>query len=58
MLRIIILILFLLTGCSYDQTKKVNNVSQIEFSDNLTIEEFKIKLEEHTKNSSYPSIDN
>ena len=58
MLRIIILIFFLLIGCSYDQTKKVNNVSQIEFSDNLTIEEFKIKLEEHTKNSSYPSIDN
>ena len=58
MLRIIILILFLLTGCSYDQTKKVNNVSQIEFSDDLTIEEFRIKLEEHTKNSSYPSIDN
>ncbi|MDA9177522.1 hypothetical protein N9O17_00120 [Candidatus Pelagibacter sp.] len=58
MLRIIILIFFLLTGCSYDQTKKVNNVSQIEFSDDLTIEEFKIKLEEHTKNSSYPSIDN
>jgi len=58
MLRIIILIFFLLTGCSYDQTKKVNKVSQIEFSDDLTIEEFKIKLEEHTKNSSYPSIDN
>ena len=58
MLRIIILIFFLLTGCSYDKTKKVNNVSQIEFSDDLTIEEFKIKLEEHTKNSSYPSIDN
>ena len=58
MLRIIILIFFLLTGCSYDQPKKVNNVSQIEFSDDLTIEEFKIKLKEHTKNSSYPSIDN
>ena len=58
MLRVIILIFFLLTGCSYDQAKKVNNVSQIEFSDDLTIEEFKIKLEEHTKNSPYPSIDN
>ena len=58
MLRIIILIFFLLIGCSYDQTKKVNKVSQIEFSDDLTIEEFRIKLEEHTKNSSYPSIDN
>ena len=58
MLRIIILIFFLLTGCSYDQTKKVNNVSQIEFSDDLTIEEFKIKLDKYTNNSSYPNIDN
>ena len=57
MLRIIILIFFLLTGCSYDQTKKVNNVSQIEFSDDLTIEEFKIKLEEYSNNNSYPNID-
>ena len=58
MLRIIILIFFLLTGCSYDQTKKVNNVSQVEFSDDLTIEEFKIKLDDYTNNSSYPNIDN
>ena len=57
MLRIIILIFFLLTGCSYDQTKKVNNVSQIKFSDDLTIEEFKIKLEEYSNNNSYPNID-
>jgi uncharacterized protein YcfL len=57
MLRIIILIFFLLTGCSYDQTKKVNKVSQIEFSDDLTIEEFKIKLEEYSNNNSYPNID-
>ena len=54
----IILIFFLLTGCSYDQTKKVNNVPQIEFSDDLTIEEFKIKLDKYTNNSSYPNIDN
>ena len=57
-MRKIILIFFLITGCSYDQTKKINNISQIEFSDNLTIEEFKIKLEEYTANSTYPNIDN
>ena len=57
-MRKFILIFFLITGCSYDQTKKINNISQIEFSDNLSIEEFKIKLEEYSNNSSYPNIDN
>ena len=54
----IILIFFLITGCSYDKNKIVNNTSQIRFSDNLTIEEFKIKLDDYTNNSSYPNIDN
>ena len=53
----IILIFFLITGCSYDKNKIVNNTSQIRFSDNLTIEEFKIKLDDYTNNSSYPNID-
>tara|TARA_B110001452_G_scaffold205076_1_gene175103 strand:- start:382 stop:555 length:174 start_codon:yes stop_codon:yes gene_type:complete len=57
-MRKFILIFFLIIGCSYDQTKKINNISQIEFSDNLSIEEFKIKLEEYSNNSSYPNIDN
>ena len=54
----IILIFFLITGCSVNQTKKIDNISQIKFSDDLTIEEFKIKLEDYSKNSSYPNIDN
>ena len=56
-MRRIILIFFLITGCSYDQSKKMNNISQIKFSDDLTLEEFKIKLDVYTSNSSYPNID-
>ena len=58
MMRRIILIFFLITGCSYDQTNRMNNISQIEFSDSLTMKEFKIKLEDYVNNSSYPNIDN
>tara|TARA_B100000767_G_scaffold111216_1_gene106341 strand:+ start:1472 stop:1645 length:174 start_codon:yes stop_codon:yes gene_type:complete len=54
----IILIFFLISGCSYDHNQKISDISQIEFSDNLTLEEFKIKLEEYTANSTYPNIDN
>ena len=57
MLRIIFLIFFLVTGCSYDQTEKKNNISNIDFSEDLTLEEFKIKLEEYTNNSFYPNLD-
>ena len=58
MFRIIFLIFFLVTGCSYDQTEKKNNISNIDFSEDLTLEEFKIKLEEYTNNSFYPNLDN
>ena len=54
----IILIFFLITGCSYDKNKIMNITSQIKFSDDLTLEEFKIKLEDYSNNSSYPNIDN
>ena len=53
----IILIFFIITGCSYDQIKNKSNVSPIEFSDDLTFEEFKIKRKVYTENSSYPDID-
>ena len=58
MLRIIVLMFFLVTGCSYDQIKNKKNISDVYFSDDLTLDEFKTKLEEYTNNSSYPNIDN
>ena len=53
----IILIIFLLSGCIYNQNNKSNNLSNINFSDALTLEEFINKLEEYADNSPYPNID-
>ena len=58
----IILIIFLFSACSYNNDEKVNNISNnnlpfINFSNDLSFEEFKIKLEEYANNSPYPNID-
>ena len=52
-----ILIFLLLSGCVYNQNANINVVSDINFSDDLTLEEFKLKLEEYANNSPYPNID-
>jgi len=57
-MRRIILIFFLLTGCSFNQNKDSNNLSDINFLDNLSLEQFKIKLDEYAENNPSPNIDN
>ena len=52
-----ILIFFLFSGCVYNQNANINAVSDIIFSDDLSLEEFKLKLEEYANNSPYPNID-
>jgi hypothetical protein len=53
----IIMIFFLLSGCNYtDKIQKTIN-SNISFSDDLTSEEFRIKLNDYADNSPYPNID-
>ena len=52
-----ILIFFLFSGCVYNQNTNINADSDINFSDDLTLEEFKLKLEEYANNSPYPNID-
>jgi len=52
-----ILIFFLFSGCVYSQNENTNAVSDINFSDDLTLEEFKLKLDEYANNSPYPNID-
>ena len=54
----IILIFFLISGCSYNQTENKNDLERINFSKELTFEEFKIKLDEYANNNPYPNIDN
>ena len=54
----LLLIFFLTASCSMNNDKLENNFSDINFSDDMTFEEFKNKLEEYAENSPYPNIDN
>ena len=54
----IILIFFLISGCAYNQTGNQNNLENVNFSKDLTFEEFKTKLDEYANNNPYPNIDN
>ena len=47
----------IITGCSTYNDKLSNNNLDIKFSDNMSFEEFQVKLEEYAKNSPYPNID-
>ena len=53
----ILIIFFIITGCSTYNDKLINNNLDIKFSDNISFEEFQVKLEEYANNSSYPNID-
>tara|TARA_B100000963_G_scaffold187179_1_gene162888 strand:+ start:288 stop:449 length:162 start_codon:yes stop_codon:yes gene_type:complete len=52
MKKLLILILFLVISCSPVQTEKKMN-----FSKDLTLEEFKSNLKVYVDNSNYPNID-
>ena len=54
----VLIIFFLLSACSLNNINKENNLSTLDFSENLTIDEFKLKLEQYANNSNYPNIDN
>jgi len=53
-----LIIFFLTASCSMNNDKLENNISDINFSDDMSFEEFKNKLEEYADNSPYPNIDN
>ena len=50
--KILVIIVIFLASCSKEI---VNN--DLDFNKELTLEEFKLKLNEYTINSSYPNID-
>ena len=54
----LLIIFFLLSSCSLNEINEESNLPNLNFSENLTIEEFKIKLEQYANNSNYPNIDN
>ena len=45
-------------SCSSKNEIIQNNSQNLNFSNDLTFEEFKEKLEEYAKNQTYPNIDN
>ena len=53
----LLIIFFIITGCSTYNEKLSNDNLDIKFSDNISFEEFQVKLEEYANNSSYPDID-
>ena len=53
----LLIIFILITGCSTYNDKLSNNNLDIKFSDNMSFEEFQVKLEEYANNSPYPNID-
>ena len=57
MIRIFIIILILLNSCS--QNNKNNLSKNVDFSNffNLSIDEYKQKLEDYNKSKNYPNID-
>ena len=57
MRKILILFFIFLTACSYKNIKDESKYD-FDYSDNMSFKEFKIKLEQYTKSSSYPDIDN
>ena len=52
MKKFILIFLFFLTSCSTSKT-----INTLDFSKDMSFDEFKIKLEEYGKNSPYPNID-
>ncbi len=51
-------IFFFLVNCSSNQNQINTSSSDINLSEDLTLEQFKTKLEKYAINSPYPNIDN
>ena len=51
------LILLLLNCCSINETELKKDLQNINFSDDLSLDEFKVKLKEYANINPYPSVD-
>ena len=57
-MKYFLILLLLLNSCVIKKNEVSNEKLNFDFSDEMTFDEFKIKLEEYSKNTSYPNIDN
>jgi hypothetical protein len=53
-----LILLLLLNSCVIKKNKVLNKQLDLNFNEEMTFEEFKIKLEEYSNNSPYPNINN
>lgn len=51
MKKILVIIIFFLVSCVSSSTK-----NELNFSDEMTFEQFKLKLNEYVKNNPYPDV--
>ena len=51
-----LIIIILITGCSSTNKELKSNLSEINFSDNLSLVEFQNILKEYSHKSPYPNI--
>tara|TARA_B100000965_G_scaffold168319_1_gene140377 strand:- start:202 stop:375 length:174 start_codon:yes stop_codon:yes gene_type:complete len=56
-MKIKLILIFLLTSCSLNTENDKKLSSDLNFSDQLTIEEFKVKLQQYAINNKYPNIE-
>ena len=52
------IIIILIAGCSKNDGELKNNYLDTQFSDDMSFEEFKIKLEDYGNDSPYPNLNN
>ena len=57
-MKYILILLLLLNSCVIKKNKVLNKQLDLNFNEEMTFEEFKIKLEEYSNNSPYPNINN
>ena len=57
-MKYILILLLLLNSCVIKKNKVLNKQLNLNFNEEMTFEEFKIKLEEYSNNSPYPNINN
>ena len=51
-----LIIIFLIIGCSSNNNELKTNLPEINFTDNLTIDEFQRRLTEYAQTSPFPNI--
>ena len=57
-MKYMLILLLLLNSCVIKKNKVSNKQLDLNLNEEMTFEEFRIKLEEYSNNSPYPNINN